>query len=133
MQVPPTMMSPMRAMLLLLVACGGAPATGTVASPPADPAPCADVAYHELEVMNLAFLGAQKTGQMRVQIQARCRDDSWPLAARRCILTATSFDDMTACHDKLSASQRTALQHEISGSDEPIPDQTPPPPPELLK
>jgi hypothetical protein len=132
MQVLPIMMSPMRASLLFLAACGGAAAT-TPAQPPADPAPCADVAHHELEVMNLAFLGDQKTGRMRLQIQGRCHDDSWPLAARRCILTATSFDEMTACHDKLSASQRTALQHEITGSDEPMPDQTPPAPPELLK
>lgn len=127
------MIAPMRTSLLFLAACGGAPATTTVAQAPADPAPCAEVAHHELDVMNLAFLGDQKTGKMRLEIQARCHDDSWPLDARRCVMTATSFDDMTACHDKLSAAQRTALQHELRGSDESVPDNTPPPNPELLK
>jgi hypothetical protein len=126
------MISPMRIALILVVACGGT--TSTVAQPPADPAPCADVATHELKVMSIGFLGDQKTGEMRLKIQARCHDDSWPLDARRCVLTATGFDDMTACHDKLSSTQRTALQHDLRGSNDPeVPDQPTTPPPELLK
>jgi hypothetical protein len=126
------MISPMRLALISFVACGST--TSTVAQPPADPAPCADVATHELAVMNVGFLGDQKTGAMRLKIQARCHDDSWPLDARRCVLTATGFDDMTACHDKLSSTQRTALQHELRGSnDSDIPEQPASQTPELLK
>lgn len=126
------MILPMRLVLIVFVGCAGT--TGTVAQAPADPAPCEDVATHELKVMSIGFLGDQKTGEMKLKIQARCRDDSWPLDARRCVLTATGFDDMTACHDKLSSTQRTALQHDLRGSNEPdIPDQPSTPPPELLK
>ncbi len=122
----------MRLAMTVLVACGGT--TSTVAQPPADPVPCADVAAHELKIMSIGFLGDQKTGAMRLKIQARCHDDAWPLEARRCVLTATAFDEMTACHDKLSSTQRTALQHEMRGSnDTDIPEQPTAPSPELLK
>jgi hypothetical protein len=126
------MISPMRLALISLVGCAGT--TSTVAQPPADPAPCADVATHELAVMSIGFIGDQKTSTMRLKIQARCHDDSWSLEARRCVLTAAGFDDMTACHDKLSSTQRTALQHELRGSnDADIPEQPSTAPPELLK
>jgi hypothetical protein len=85
--------------------------------------------------MNIGFLGDQKTGAMKVKLTARCHDDSWALDARRCILTATGFDEMSACQDKLSTAQRAAYQHEIRGSGDSDIDGSaaPPPGPELLK
>jgi hypothetical protein len=127
-------MSPMRlAWFLVFVACGGSQRTVDPAQPPADTAPCADVAAHELAVMSVGFIGSQRTGDMQRKIEGHCRTDAWPLAARRCVLTANSFDEMSACHDQLTATQRTAFQRDLRGSAEPaVPDQ-PPPPPELLK
>lgn len=123
-----------RLLAIAFVACGNSSAPVDPAQPAADPAPCADVAAHELQLMNLGFLGDQKTGAMKVKLQARCRDDSWAVEPRRCILTATAFDEMSACQDKLSAAQRAAYQHEIRGSGDADLDGTPPPPgPELLK
>ena len=71
---------------------------------------------------------------MRLKIQARCHDDSWPLEVRRCVLTATGFDDVTACHERLGSTQRTALRHDLGGSnDVDMLDGSASPPPELLK
>lgn len=127
-------MTPMRLSFVLVVAaCGGSPAVEP-AQPAADPAPCADVAAHELKVMNLGFLGQRRTADMKLKIEAHCRNDAWPVAARRCVLTATGFDEMSACHDRLTATQRTALQRDLAGgSDEVAVPEQPPAPPELLK
>jgi hypothetical protein len=124
-----------RLLAIALFACGNSSAPVDPAQPAADPAPCADVAAHELQLMNIGFLGDQKTGAMKLKLQARCHDDSWSVEARRCVLTATSFDEMGACQDKLSAAQRAAYQHEIRGSNDPDVEGSgaPPPPPELLK
>jgi hypothetical protein len=124
-----------RLLAIVLVGCGSSSAPVDPAQPAADPAPCADVAAHEVQVMNLGFLGDQKTGAMKLKLEARCRDDSWGGEARRCVLTATGFDEMSACQDKLSSAQRAAYQHEIRGSGEAEVEGSgaPPPPPELLK
>jgi len=132
------MMTPMRLSFALVVAaaCGGSPSAVEPAQPAADPAPCADVAAHELTVMNLGFLGERRTSEMKLKIQAHCHNDAWPVATRRCVVTATSFDEMSACHDRLTATQRTAFERDLAGSDEvAVPEQPPsaPPPPELLK
>jgi hypothetical protein len=126
------MMTPMRLAFVMLVACGGSQVAVDPATPPADTAPCPEVAAHELTVMNLGFLGARRTAEMKAKILGHCENDAWPLAARRCVLTSTSFDEMTACQDRLTATQRTALEHDLNGSDDQVPDQ-PPAPPELLK
>jgi hypothetical protein len=119
------MMSRMRCALALIAACGGSGAT-TVAQPAADPAPCREVAAHELAV--ISFLPPAT----RLEIESRCRDDQWSVDARRCIVTATGFDEMSACYDKLTAAQRAAYQHILRGSDE-LPETAPPAQPELLK
>jgi len=122
------MMLPMYRLLALalVAACGGSdPSAAPVdlAQPAADPAPCPDVASHELQIMNIGFLGDQKTGDLKAKIRARCHDDGWTLDARRCILTATGFDDMSACQDKLTPAQRAAYQRDMQGSNEPqVPD-----------
>lgn len=118
-------MSRMRCALILIAACGGSGAT-TVAQPAADPAPCAAVAARELVVMG--FLPPA----IKLAIESRCRDDQWSVDARRCIVTATGFDEMSACYDKLTSAQRTAYQHILRGSDD-VPDAPPPPQLELLK
>jgi hypothetical protein len=124
----------MRCALVLIAACGsGAVPPSEPAQPAADSAPCHEVAAHELTVMNIGFLPAAKTDAMRVAIETHCHDDRWTLDARRCVVTATGFDDMSACLDKLTPAQRTAYQREL-GSDaqiEPNPQQQAPP--ELLK
>jgi hypothetical protein len=91
-----------------------------------DPAPCSEVAAHELAVMG--FLPPA----IKLAIESRCRDDQWSVDARRCIVTATGFDEMSACYDKLTAAQRAAYQHILRGSDD-VPDTAPPTQPELLK
>ncbi len=121
------MMSRMRCALVLIAACGGS-GSGAVdpAQPAADPAPCSEVAAHELAVMG--FLPPAIT----LAIESRCRDDQWSVDARRCIVTATGFDELSACYDKLTAAQRAAYQHVLRGSDD-VPETAPPTQPELLK
>jgi hypothetical protein len=120
-------MSRMRCALVLIAACSGSGATAVdPARPAADPAPCSEVATHELQVTS--FLPAAT----KLAIESRCRDDAWSVDARRCIVTATGFDEMSACYDKLTSIQRTAFQHVLRGSDD-LPDVAPAPTPELLK
>jgi hypothetical protein len=118
------MMSRMRCALILIASCGG---SGATAVDPAQPTTaCNEVAAHELAVMG--FLPPAIT----LAIESHCRDDGWSVDARRCIVAATGFDEMSACYDKLTASQRTAFQHVLRGSDD-LPDTPPPTQPELLK
>jgi hypothetical protein len=121
----------MRYALVLIAACSGSAApVADPAQPAGDPAPCSAVAAHELAVMS--FLPPARASEIKLAIEARCRDDVWPVDARRCIVTASGFDDMSACYDKLTPTQRTAFEHVLRGSDD-VPDTTPPPAqPELL-
>jgi hypothetical protein len=120
------MMSRMRCALVLIAACGSGATSVDPARPATDPAPCSEVAAHELVVMG--FLPPAT----KLAIESHCRDDRWSVDARRCIVTATGFDEMSACYDKLTSGQRTAFQHVLRGSDD-LPDTAPPGQPELLK
>lgn len=129
-------------MCAVLAGCGGAAANsdGTArapqAQPAADPAPCGEVAANELKIMSIAFLGAAKTGALAGKIETRCRDDLWPVDVRRCVVTATGFDEMSACHEQLTPAQQSAYRREIEpAGDDHVPGEPPqpPPPPELLR
>jgi len=115
----------MRCALVLIAACSGSGGT-TVAQPAADPAPCSEVAARELAVMGFLPVAT------KLAIESHCHDDQWSVDARRCIVTATGFDEMSACYDKLTSAQRIAFQHVLRGSDD-LPDALPPTQPELLK
>lgn len=113
--------------VLAAAACGGASA---ISAPDraADRAACDEVATRELAITSLSFIQP-----LHVALRERCADDRWSLAVRQCVLAATTFDELTACHDQLEPAQRAAYERELRGSAEPALADPPAPNPEVVK
>ena len=75
----------------------------------ADPAPCDEVAAHVIRI-------SRTTGDTKPLVEMmrrRCADDLWSVEARKCYLTASSWDEGVACESKLSAAQVKSLDEDI--------------------
>lgn len=98
----------MRYTLVLLAACHHGSGAAT---PPA----CTRVADHVAGL--LARDDAAHNNHVRDAFAARCAKDGWRADARDCMLATVSLHDGHHCKDKLSPTQRTALEGDLAELD----------------
>jgi hypothetical protein len=85
---------------------GGDSATAVAA---ADSAPCDEVAVHVIRISRTSGDTKPLTEMMR----RHCNDDLWSADARKCYLTANSWDEGIACEPKLTAAQVKLLSDDL--------------------
>jgi len=72
-------------------------------------APCDEVANHVIRISRTTGDTKPLTEMMR----QRCTDDLWSLDARKCYLTANSWDEGLACEPNLTPAQVKSLEDDI--------------------
>jgi hypothetical protein len=105
-----------RLALIFLFACGASQ------TPAAHEHACAAIAQREADI--IGFVGP-RTQELQREIADLCAKDAWPDAIERCLQPAKTFDELSACHDRLTPAQRAAYEQVMQGSNEPPPGPSP--------
>jgi hypothetical protein len=111
-----------RAALALTLAACHSTASPVQPVPPAPPPSCMAAADH---VASLYKPGDARAPRARDLIEKRCDQDHWDAAVRACFSGKTSLDDSTHCKDRLTPTQRAALELEATApvrAPQPTPD-----------
>jgi hypothetical protein len=94
----------------MLAACSHSSPQATTTPHAAAPSPCAQLADHIVSLMPGAKdAPPDKVAMVHDAFRNRCAADQWTAEAQQCFITAATLDAASACSNRLTQAQSTAL------------------------
>jgi hypothetical protein len=112
-----------RVFLSLLVACGGgqSKATAPLAEAGGDPASCANVADHVIELMSANAKDAPPDllKKQHDMFQKHCEADLWSADLRKCLIAIHERTDSDRCDPLITEAQKAAFDKDVESQEVP--------------
>jgi hypothetical protein len=97
--------------LVALLACGSSSKpVGDPAVASGDPAPCAGVAANLVNFIDQTA----PVDKVKALLEQHCRDDTWSLDTRKCIITGKTEKDLDGCEKYFTGAQLQSFKKDLA-------------------